>query len=171
MTIKLATLTGIVVALAMFRLLPHLPNVSPVAAMALFGGAYFADKRLAFIVPFLALIFTDFFLGLHDTMLFVYAGFALTVVTGIWLAKRVTFTHTAAAAVFASLLFFLLSNFGVWWMSDGRYAPTLEGLAQCYVAALPFLQNSLVGNLVFTTVIFGGYEMLRQRFAVLDRAV
>ena len=73
MRTKLLTVTGIIFALALFRLLPHWPNVSPVAAMALFGGAFFVDKRVALIVPFVALFVSDLILGLHNTMIFVYA--------------------------------------------------------------------------------------------------
>ncbi|HHO59726.1 MAG TPA: hypothetical protein ENJ64_05740, partial [Thiotrichales bacterium] len=157
MNTKLMTLVSIIFALAVFRLLPHLPNVSPVAAMALFGGAYFADKRMALIVPFVALLLTDFILGLHNSMLFVYAGFALTVGIGMWLQHRVTVTNTVLAVLLSSAAFFLISNFGAWLMG-GLYARTAEGLLQAYVAGLPFLQNSLLGNLVFTAIIFGGYE-------------
>ena len=82
---QLITISAIIFALALFRLLPHWPNVSPVAAMALFGGAYFADKKMAFIVPFVALFLSDLILGLHNTMVFVYAGFALTVAIGFLL--------------------------------------------------------------------------------------
>jgi len=169
MKTKSITLIFIVFALAAFRLLPHLPNVSPVAAMALFGGAYFADKRLALIVPFVALLFTDFILGLHNTMIFVYAGFALTVATGCWLQSRVTAVNVLAAALFSSLVFFVLTNFGAW-LFTGLYAPTLEGLMQAYVAAIPFFQNSLLGNLVFTAVIFGAYELLKNNVTALRQA-
>ena len=82
---RLITLSMIIFAIAMFRVLPHPPNVSPVAAMALFGGAFFSDRRVAFLVPFLALLLSDIVIGLHDTMVYVYAGFALTVVIGFWI--------------------------------------------------------------------------------------
>ncbi|MEE9310475.1 MAG: DUF6580 family putative transport protein, partial [Cocleimonas sp.] len=108
---QLITVASIIGVLAIFRLLPHWPNVSPVAAMALFGGAYFADKRMAFIVPFLALFLSDLFLGLHNSMVFVYTGFALTVAIGFALKNRVTVTNTLFAAVAASVVFFLLTNF------------------------------------------------------------
>ena len=166
MRAKLFTISAIIFALAMFRLLPHLPNVSPVAAMALFGGAYFADKRMALIVPFLALFLSDLVLGLHDTMIFVYAGFGLTVAIGLLLKDRVTVTNTAFATVLSSLLFFLLTNLGAW-MTSGLYAKSAEGLMQAYVAGIPFLQNSLLGNLVFVAVIFGGYHLLQKNVAVL----
>jgi Family of unknown function (DUF6580) len=169
MRAKLFTISAIIFALAVFRLLPHLPNVSPVAAMALFGGAYFADKRLAFIVPFLALFLSDLFLGLHDTMIFVYTGFALTVAIGFLLKGRVSFTNTAFATVVSSLLFFLLTNLGAW-MTSGLYARSAEGLMQAYVAGIPFFQNSLLGNLVFVAVIFGGYQLLQRNVSALQES-
>ncbi len=169
MKTKFYTLVLIIFALAAFRLLPHLPNVSPVAAMALFGGAYFADKRMALMVPFLALFLSDLILGLHNTMVFVYAGFALTVVIGMWLQTRVTLINTVAAIVVSSLGFFLLTNFGAWLLS-GIYTQDMNGLLQAYVAAIPFFQNSMTGNLVFTLAIFGGYELLKNNLPVLRQA-
>ena len=170
MRAKLITISGIIFALAIFRLLPHLPNVSPVAAMALFGGAYFADKRMAFIVPFAALFLSDLFLGLHNSMIFVYAGFALTVSVGFLLKNRVTVTNTALALVVSSVLFFLLTNFGAW-MTSGVYVKSAEGLMQAYVAGIPFFQNSLLGNLVFAAVIFGGYRLLQNNVSALNGSV
>jgi predicted Co/Zn/Cd cation transporter (cation efflux family) len=166
MRAKLFTISAIIFALAMFRLLPHLPNVSPVAAMALFGGAYFADKRMAFLVPLLALFLSDLVLGLHNSMIFVYAGFALTVAIGFLLKGRVTITNTAFATVVSSVLFFLLTNLGAW-MTSGLYARSAEGLMQAYVAGIPFFQNSLLGNLVFVAVIFGGYHLLQKNVSSL----
>ena len=166
MRTKLLTVTGIIFALALFRLLPHWPNVSPVAAMALFGGAFFVDKRVALIVPFVALFVSDLILGLHNTMIFVYAGFAFTVAIGFLLKDRVTLTNTAFAAVASSVVFFLLTNFGVW-MTSAIYVKSAEGLMQAYVAGIPFFQNSLLGNLVYTAVIFGGYVFLQKNITVL----
>jgi len=160
MRAKLITLTAIIFGIALFRVLPHPPNISPVAAMALFGGAYFADRRLAFIIPFLALFLSDLIIGLHDTMLFVYAGFALTVVIGMQLGKSISITNVALSAVGASVIFFLLTNFGMW-ATSGFYPHTASGLMQAYVAAIPFFQNSLTGNLAFTGVMFGGYALLK----------
>ena len=164
MPTQLMTIIAIIFALAMFRLLPHWPNVSPVAAMALFGGAYFGDKRLAFIVPFVALFVSDLILGLHNTMIFVYAGFAITVAIGFLLKNRVTVTNTAFAAVASSVLFFLLTNFGAW-LTSGLYIKSAEGLMQAYVAAIPFFQNSLLGNLVYCVVIFTTYAFLKKHLS------
>ena len=166
---QLITITSIIFLLALFRLLPHWPNVSPVAAMALFGGAYFADKRLAFIVPFAALFLSDLVLGLHNSMIFVYAGFALTVVIGFLLKDRVNITNTTFAVVASSGLFFLLTNFGAW-ITSALYVKSAAGLLQAYVAGIPFLQNSLLGNVVFAAVIFGGYSVLQKNVSVLRKA-
>ena len=166
---QLITITSIIFLLALFRLLPHWPNVSPVAAMALFGGAYFADKRLAFIVPFAALFLSDLVLGLHNSMIFVYAGFALTVVIGFLLKDRVNITNTTFAVVASSGLFFLLTNFGAW-ITSALYVKSAAGLMQAYVAGIPFLQNSLLGNVVYAAVIFGGYSLLQKNMSVLRKA-
>ena len=168
--IQIITVSAIIFALAVFRLLPHLPNVSPVAAMALFGGAYFADKRMAFIIPFVALFLSDLILGLHNSMIFVYAGFALTVAIGFMLQKRVTITNTAFAVVASSVMFFLLTNFGAW-MTSGLYVKSAEGLMQAYAAGIPFFQNSLLGNAVYAAVIFGGYHLLKKNVAALKEPV
>ena len=166
MNTRLLTLSLIIFSIAMFRLLPHPPNVSPVAAMALFGGAYFSDKRVAFLVPFLALLLSDLLLGLHDTMIYVYGGFALTVIIGFWIRQNLNISRVALAAVGASTLFFIVTNFGAW-VSSGLYPMTIDGLMQAYVAAIPFFQNSLLGNLVFTALLFGGYAALQRNVSSL----
>ena len=166
---KLLALVAIIFGIAMFRVLPHPLNVSPVAAMALFGGAYFADKRLALIIPFAALIASDLIIGFHNTMIFVYGGFALTVGIGMWIQKRIILTHVAAAAVGSSLLFFVITNFGAW-MMNGMYPMTGAGLMQAYVAAIPFFQNSLLGDLFFVAVMFGGYALLQKQFLKAEHA-
>jgi hypothetical protein len=166
MNTRLITLSLIVFAIAMFRILPHPPNVSPVAAMALFGGAYFSDRRVAFIVPFLALLLSDLLIGLHDTMVYVYVGFALTVVIGVWIGQKLNISRIAIALLVSSGLFFAITNFGAW-VTSGLYPMTAEGLLQAYIAAIPFFQNSLLGNLVFTALLFGGYSLLQRNIPSL----
>ncbi len=167
MNTRLITLVLIILAVALFRILPHPPNVSPIAAMALFGGAYLADKRLAFLVPFLALLLSDLILGLHDTMLYVYGGFALTVVIGFWVANRVNPGRVTIATIGASILFFLLTNLGVW-LTSGLYPMTVDGLMQAYIAGIPFFQNTLLGNLVFSALLFGGFAALQRNVPALS---
>jgi len=168
MRARIITIVAIIFALALMRLLPHPPNVSPVAAMALFAGAYFTDRRVALIVPFAAMFFSDLIIGLHSSMVFVYSGFALTVMIGMWLRQRLTVTSVTVATVGASALFFLLTNFGAW-ATSGLYAMSVQGLMQAYVAGIPFFQNSLLGNLVFTAIIFAGFSVLQKNLALLGK--
>ena len=158
---RLATLVLIILGAALFRLMPHPPNVTPIAAMALFAGAYLPSKRLALIVPLAALLLSDLLLGFHNTMLYVYAGMALTVATGLLLRGRPRVMPAIAASLVASTIFFLLTNFGAW-ATSGIYPQTVEGLSMAYTAGIPFFRNSLLGDLLFTALLFGGFQALER---------
>lgn len=163
---RLLTLSIIVFSIALYRLIPHPPNVSPVAAMALFGGVYFADKRVALIIPFAALLLSDLMIGLHDTMVFVYASFAATMMIGYWVRNRLSVVTIASAAIVSSVLFFVVTNFGSW-LSHDLYPKTASGLFEAYVAGIPFFQNTLMGNLFFSAVLFGGFYQLQNKLPKL----
>ena len=163
---RLMVLIAMVLAAAASRLIPHPPNLTSVTAVALFGGAYLSDKRLAFLVPLAALLLSDLILGFYSHMEVVYLSFALIVCIGLWLQKRRSAFHIAGAALASSVLFFLLTNFGVW-AFESLYPKTMAGLIACYVAAIPFFQNTLQGDLFFTAVLFGGFALLERRFPTL----
>lgn len=158
---------GIIVLAVAMRLLPHPPNVTPVAALALFGGAYIQDKRFALALPLVVLMLSDLLLGLHDTLIFVYIGFMLTAMIGMILRKRMNGLTIVTASLASSVMFFVLTNFGVWMTSD-LYSADLSGLITCYIAAIPFFQNSVLGNLFFTALLFGGFA-LYARLAITNR--
>jgi hypothetical protein len=155
-----------ILAAAASRLIPHPPNMTSVTAMALFGGAMLSDRRLAFVVPLGALFLSDLVLGFHDQMPVVYGSFALVVCIGLWLQRHRDAATIAGAAIASSLLFFVTTNFGVWAL-DHMYPRTLAGLAACYAAALPFLRNTLEGDLFYTLVLFGGFALLELQFPKL----
>ena len=159
---RLLALVAAIFAAAAMRLLPHPPNFSPIAAIALFGGAYLPKRALAFVPPFAALI-------LSDALNFVYLSFGLTVLIGWAVAKRKTVLTIAGAAVASSVLFFVLTNFGMWLFS-GFYPLTWEGLVACYVAAIPFFQNTLAGDLFFTALLFGGFALAERKLPALRPA-
>lgn len=161
----IALLAAIFTAAAM-RLLPHPPNFSPIAAMALFSGAYLPKRGMAFIAPLAALLVSDAILGFHALMPIVYGSVALVVCLGWLLASNRTAVRIAVAAVAGSLMFYLITNFGVWAVGD-MYPKTLAGLAACYVAALPFFQNSLAGDLFFTGLLFGGFALAERLIPIL----
>ncbi len=149
-------------ALALSRLIPHPPNFAPIMAIALFGGAVFTDRRLAFLVPMAAMLVSDLILGLHAQMWLVYGCFAIVVSMGMLLGRRGVLPLLGATLA-GSVLFFLATNLGVWAFS-GLYLHDMAGLVACYSAAIPFFHNSLLGNLFFVSVLFGGLAMLEQRF-------
>jgi hypothetical protein len=163
---RLSVLTGMILAAAVSRLIPHPPNFSPIAAMALFGGAAFADKRAAFLMPLAGLFLSDLVLGFYAITPVVYGSFALIVCLGFWVRRRRSVGRIAGAAMMSALLFFVVTNFGVWAM--GRlYPPTPAGLVACYVAAIPFFQNTLLSNLSYSALLFGGLAIAENRFATL----
>lgn len=167
---RLLALVAAIFAAAAMRLLPHPPNFSPIAAIALFGGAYLPKRALAFVPPFAALILSDALLGgFYPGMNFVYLSFGLTVLIGWAVAKRKTPLTIAGAAVASSVLFFVLTNFGMWLFS-GFYPLTWEGLVACYVAAIPFFQNTLAGDLLFTALLFGGFALAERKLPALRPA-
>jgi hypothetical protein len=147
-----------ILAAAASRLIPHPPNVASITAVALFGGAYISDKRLAFLVPMAALFISDLVLGLYGHMEVVYGSFALVVCIGLLLRRRRTPLAIGGAALASSVLFFVITNFGVWAFGS-LYPKTMAGLLACYVAAIPFFQNSLFGDAVYTVALFGGFAL------------
>jgi hypothetical protein len=148
----------IIVGAVLLRLIPHLPNFAPIAAMALFGGTYL-NKKYALVIPLLAMFVSDLFLGFHSTMPYVYSSFFLTGLIGLWLRSHKNWKNVLAASLGSSVLFFLVTNFGVW--ASGWYPQTLTGLTQSYLAAIPFFRNTLAGDLFYTGVFFGGYELAK----------
>ncbi len=163
---RFAVLSLLILAAAGARLLPHPPNFAPLAAMALFGGAHFADKRLAFAVPLAALLLSDAVLGFYDGMFAVYGSFALIVCLGLAVRSRRTPVPIAGSALASSVLFFAVTNFAVW-TAGALYPRTPAGLVACYTAAIPFFQNTLAGDAFFTAVLFGGFALAEKRWPVL----
>ena len=148
----------LITAGALLRLAPHEPNVAPISAMALFGGAYLSRKS-ALIFPLLVMVVSDLFLGFHDTIGWVYASFILIALIGMTLHTRVSIGTVLFATVSSSILFYLITNFGVW-ATGTMYSKDLSGLLQSYTMAIPFFRNTFLGDVFYTGVFFGGYELL-----------
>ena len=170
-------LTGLIVVAALTRLLPHPPNFSPVEAIALFGGAYFASRRWALLVPLAAMFLSDLALGLmHGGIYHAYfasAGFwlvylciAASAVLGFGLRGRVGGARVLGYSLAGSLLFFLVTNFGAW-LGAPMYPQNAAGLAAAYVAGLPFFQWTVLGTLFYAALLFGGFALLRARVPAL----
>jgi hypothetical protein len=162
-------ITLMIVAAAFVRLIPHPPNFAPIAAMALFGGAYFNKKWAAFIIPLAAMFFTDLLLGFHAAMWAVYLSFALVVLLGMVMIKQKKIGNIFFASVSASVSFFIITNFGVW-ISTPYYEKTSGGLMACYTAAIPFFHNTLLGDIFFAAILFGLYELAKTKFPQLAQS-
>ncbi|HUS24097.1 MAG TPA: DUF6580 family putative transport protein [Candidatus Binatia bacterium] len=164
---RLVLLLGLVASAAAMRLLPHPPNFTPVAALALFAGAHFERRAWAFAVPLAAMLLSDLALqglhgyGFHSTLPAVYASFVAVVGIGLALRTRRRPLPVAAASLAASVLFFAATNLAVW--AEGLLYPrSAEGLVACYVAAIPFFGATVLGDLFYSGVLFG-------LFAAADR--
>ncbi|MCB0351435.1 MAG: hypothetical protein KDD38_09645 [Bdellovibrionales bacterium] len=146
--VRIELLAGfaLIIAAVALRFFPHLPNFTPVLGVALFASRAFSNKRLAFVVPLAAFFVSDLLLGVYDGMAFTYFSYILIIAMGLFVKSRSQVSF-ALSGVLASALFFIISNFGVWF-STGMYAKTFAGLAQCYAMALPFFPATLVSTLV-----------------------
>jgi hypothetical protein len=163
---RLMVLTGIVMAAAMARLVPHPPNMTPIAAMALFGGAFLPNRRLAYTLPLAAMLLSDIVLGMTlygKAMLasqpIVYACLLGTVAMGMLIRDRRSVLNVGAVTLASSLMFYGVTNLAVW-AAGSLYPRTLAGLIMCYTAAIPFFRNSLIGDMAYAATLFGGFALL-----------
>jgi len=150
----------VVVLAAASRLVKHPFNFTPVAAMAIFAGCYLG-KKWAVVLPVAAMALSDYFIGFYDwqVMASVYAGIAIAFFIGWFLRKRKKWHNVALASLASSASFFIITNFAVWAFFDW-YPHTFAGLKNCFVMALPFYRNTLIGDMFYTGVFFGIYETI-----------
>jgi hypothetical protein len=146
---------------AVLRVIPHPGNFAPIAAMALFGGSYLSKKQ-AMIVPIAAMVISDFFIGFDSwtSRAMVYGAFLLTAAIGMWLKNHRNVYTVADASLASSVIFFLLTNLP-FVHAASLYPYTLEGTMASYVNALPFFKNTLMGDLFYTAVFFGAFELVK----------
>lgn len=163
---RLFTLVSLIAAAIASRLVPHPWNLTSVAAVALFAGASLEDRRLAFAVPLLALLISDAVLGFYKGMAVTYLAFTLIVALGVGLSRHRRPLAIAGATLAGSVLFFGLTNLGVWAFS-GLYPHTAAGLSACFLAALPFFRGTLEGDALYSLVLFGGFALLERHVAAL----
>lgn len=167
---KLIVISGIILAAAAARLLPHAPNFTPLGAMALFAGAYIANRVLAFIIPLAAMILSDAAMGFTgwdypEQTAAVYATFALITLLGMNMRNNKNVMRVAGSSIAASVVFFVVTNFVVWMSGFFAVTPlyntTFAGLMQCYTMAIPFFNNTLSADLFYNTVLFGSFYLVQ----------
>ena len=156
--IKSKASVSVVILLAVVaRLIPHAPNFVPIGGLALFSGANFKN-RIALLIPLAAMFISDIFLGFHSTIPYVYVSFIIIALIG-GLIKTNKWQSLALASLTSSVLFFLITNFGVW-ASFNMYPKTINGLVQSYVMGLPFFRNTVLSDLFYSFSFFYGYRFL-----------
>jgi hypothetical protein len=172
----------IIFALALARLLPHMPNFAPITAMALFGGVYL-ERRYAFILPLLAMLVSDYLVLYvnpfgspmfnfshlyplsalyHSALPFVYASFLISGLIGLWLKNHKNPIAIVGASALCSVQFFLITNGAVW--LGGMYGAGISGLIGAYIAGIPFFEGTLFGDFFYTATLFGAYELALSRY-------
>jgi hypothetical protein len=159
---RFLSLAALIFAAALLRLVPHPANFTPIAAIALFGASRFEGRWTAVLAPFAALLLSDLILGFHSQMPAVYFAFFLVVVLGfVFVRDTRSVPAIAGTSLLGSMVFFFVTNFSVWAQIE-MYPKTAEGLTACFIAALPFLRNSIAGDLMFTGVLFGAWFALEK---------
>lgn len=138
------------------RVAMHLPNFTPIIPLALFGGVYLS-RRFALWTPLVLMILSDMIIGFHDTILFTWGSILLISALGMLLRHKKQWGNLLGAGVVASILFFLVTNFGAWLT---MYPRTGAGFINCYLAAIPFFRNTLLSTLFYTIVLFSFYEFV-----------
>lgn len=185
MNLRTGAVLTIILLAALSRLIPHWPNFTPITALALFGAAYVPNRKAALIVPLLAMFLSDLALelatragilggwlatgrGFYQGMWVVYATIALITALGFVLRKRKSIEVLAGVTLLSSVVFFLLTNLGVW-AYESLYPQDAAGLWTCYVEAVPFFHWTLLGDLFFVTVLFGGFALAEKAIPELGR--
>ena len=170
---KTAIAAVLVLLAAALRILPHPWNLTPIGAMALFSGSLSRERWLRFTFPLLALFAGDAVVGFHKLMLAVYLSFSVSVAIGMWIGENRKVFRIAGATLAGAIQFFLVTNFAVWVVFT-TYPKTFAGLLACYVGGIPFFWNTLAGDALYTTLLFGGYaiaeRLLARSFATADVA-
>lgn len=152
-----------------FRFLPHPPNFAPIAAIGLFSGFLIKRKAVLFI-PLVAMMISDFFIGNYhpSIMISVYLSFALIALIGYLNRKQLNVATVIGSSLIGSIMFFLLTNLAVWQFS-GLYQTNLEGLVNCFYLALPFFRNTIAGDLFFTGIFFGAWQLAKTYLEVKNK--
>jgi len=179
---RFLVISGFILIAALSRVLPHPYNFAPMGAMSLFGAAYFTDKKFSFLLPLFAFFVSDLlvnnllYASFYDGFVFLTPGFywmygsiALIVLAGMLILKKVNLKTVVAGSLSASIIFFLVTNFGAW-LGSPMYPQSLSGLMMSYSAGIPFFHYTIAGDLIYSGVMFGAFEYARRKVPTLQIA-
>ena len=144
---------SLILILALARLVPHPPNFTPIIAVAIMSSCFFRNMYLSFTVIIVSMLLADVFIGFYNNIFFVYLSLLLIVFIFFRINIKIKLQNLFIFGFLGSVIFFLISNFGVWILS-GMYEKNLNGLAYCYFLALPFFLNTILSTIIFTYSAF-----------------
>ena len=159
---------SLILILAFARLIPHPPNFTPIIAVALISGYFFKNINLSLLILLVAMLLSDLFIGFYENMIFVYASLLLITFVFHKISKKINFKNLFIYCFAGSLIFFIVSNFGVWALGspgvhDIAYEKSLSGLIQCYILAIPFFGNTFLSTVIFSYPAIFIYRSLATR--------
>ncbi|MDQ7818038.1 MAG: DUF6580 family putative transport protein [Melioribacteraceae bacterium] len=173
------TILLLIILVTLSRLVPHMLNFSPLGAISLFGAAYFKQRWQAFLVPVIAAWVSDLFINnilyshLYPTFTLFYEGFfwqygsyVFITLGGLFILKKINVSRLVTASLFSSSIFYIVTNFG-FWISSPFYTKDFHGLITCFVAAIPFIKGTILGDAIFSSVMFGSFYFLQQKYSQL----
>lgn len=166
-------IAGIILFTAFSRLIPHAPNFTPVLAIALFGGAYISNRLLSITIPLFAMFLSDTALHLingyelfNEMSIVIYATLTIISMIGHKFNFKPSALNVAGTSVLSTTIFFITSNLMVFF-ADGLYPMDYNGLISCYVMAIPFSGNMLLSTLLYSAILFYGFEIAKKRARAL----
>ena len=159
---------GLVLILALSRLIPHPWNFTPVIAVAMMSGYFFKNIYFSLSILLISMLIADIFIGFYENMIFVYISLMLITFVFFKISKKVNFKNLFIYSFAGSLIFFMISNFGVWVLGspgvyDIAYEKSLSGLIECYILAIPFFGNTFLSTLIFAYPAIFIYRALPAR--------
>lgn len=156
------TICSLIFLAAFSRWIPHPPNFTSVAAVGIFAGSLLWERKwMTFLIPLCAMFLSDAVLGFHELIPFTYAALLVTPFLGRFVGKQNMVAPILSTSFVSSLIFFIVSNFGVWW-TGSLYTKDLSGLTTCYIAAIPFFGNFLASTIFYSLVMFYGFRVLEK---------
>lgn len=177
--LRFGVLAALILLAAFSRVIPHIPNFSPLGAIGLFGAAHFSKKWQAFLIPIAATWLSDLFINnviyaqYYPTFTWFYEGFywqygsyLLITLTGLFIFRKLNTQRVLTGALTSTTIFFLITNFACF-PGSTTYSQSFSGLMTCYAAGIPFLKGTFPGDLFYSAVLFGSFALLQQRFPVL----
>jgi hypothetical protein len=179
--LRFSVLTALILLCAFSRIIPHMPNFSPLGAIGLFGVAHFTKKWQAFLIPIAATWLSDLFINnviygqyypsftwFYQGFYWQYGSYLLITLAGIFILKKINPQTVIIGALTSTTIFFLVSNFGCW-IGSNTYPQNIAGLITCYAAGIPFLKGTLLGDLFYSGVLFGAFALATYKFPVLRK--